>query len=183
VTARVQKHFARVDANHDGAITQDELQALKVGGKARAQRTGGPRNGAGFFERLDTNRDGQVTRAELDTARAQRKAANQQRGEGVFARLDSNRDGAISRAEFDAARQLRANAGQRQRPGLRMAGFGAHMFTMADANKDGRVTLQEATTAALQDFDMADANRDGQVTPQERQQLHQQMRGHMQHQG
>ena len=48
-----------------------------------------------------------------------------------------------------------------------MAGhmMGGRMFETADANKDGSVSLQEATDAALQHFDMADANRDGQITP------------------
>jgi len=46
---------------------------------------------------------------------------------------------------------------------------------MADLNKDGRVSLQEATTAALQHFDQADANRDGQITPEERRAMHQRM--------
>ena len=57
-----------------------------------------------------------------------------------------------------------------------MGSFGGHMFEMADANKDGRVTLQEAQAAALKHFDMADANRDGQVTPDERRQMHERMR-------
>jgi hypothetical protein len=59
---------------------------------------------------------------------------------------------------------------------MHMAGFGGHMFEMADANKDGRVTLQEAQAAALRHFDMADANRDGQVTPDERRQARERMR-------
>ena len=50
------------------------------------------------------------------------------------------------------------------------------MFEMADANKDGRVSLQEAQAAALQHFDMADTNRDGQITREERKQMHQRMR-------
>ena len=50
------------------------------------------------------------------------------------------------------------------------------MFEMSDSNKDGRVSLQEATAAALQHFDMADANRDGQVTRDERKQMRQRMR-------
>ena len=63
--------------------------------------------------------------------------------------------------------------------GMRMHRFGGmmggHMFDMADANKDGRVTLQEATDAAARHFDMADANRDGRITPDERRQMHRQM--------
>ena len=50
------------------------------------------------------------------------------------------------------------------------------MFELADGNRDGRVTLQEATNAALRHFDTADLNRDGQLTPQERMQMHQRMR-------
>jgi hypothetical protein len=48
---------------------------------------------------------------------------------------------------------------------------------MADANHDGRVSLQEATAAALQHFDRADLNHDGKLTPEERRQAHQLMRG------
>jgi Ca2+-binding EF-hand superfamily protein len=50
------------------------------------------------------------------------------------------------------------------------------MFDMADANRDGRVTLQEATAAAYRHFDMADVTRDGQITREERIQMHQKMR-------
>jgi Ca2+-binding EF-hand superfamily protein len=49
------------------------------------------------------------------------------------------------------------------------------MFEMADANRDGRVTLQEAQAAALRHFDMADVNHDGQITPDERKQMRQRM--------
>jgi Ca2+-binding EF-hand superfamily protein len=51
------------------------------------------------------------------------------------------------------------------------------MFTMADTNHDGRVTLAEAQAAALQHFDMVDTNHDGQISPDERMQMHQRMKG------
>ena len=54
--------------------------------------------------------------------------------------------------------------------GLKMHG---HMFDMADANHDGKVSLQEMTDAALRHFDRADANHDGRITPEERMQMHQ----------
>jgi hypothetical protein len=64
--------------------------------------------------------------------------------------------------------------------GMRMAGmhrgFGAHMFTMADLNKDGRVSLAEAQQLALQHFDRADLNHDGTLTREERRQARQQLR-------
>ena len=111
----------------------------------------------------------------------------------MFDRLDTNRDGSISRAEFEAAptrherRVVIRNDGQpgahreglRMRRGMRMGmgmGLRGAMFDMADANRDGRVTLQEATAAAYRHFDMADANRDGQVTREERMQMRQRMR-------
>jgi Ca2+-binding EF-hand superfamily protein len=134
-----------------------------------------------MFARLDTNRDGFITQAESQAARAAFKgragqrdldpAARQQRADRAFERLDTNRDGSISRTEF-AARGGRDGA---RHAGFRRDGnFGQRIFAMADLNRDNRVSLQEATTAALQHFDRADLNRDGQVTPQERQQMRQQ---------
>lgn len=152
---------------------------------------------AEHFAKLDTNRDGAVTKAEADSAKAalrgqwaeRRKDRREDRREHAFERLDSNRDNAISRAEWDAhAAQRDQRIASRDhdgdgRPnhrgggrGMHMAGSNGHMFEMADANKDGRVTLQEAQAAALRHFDMADANRDGQITPDERRQARERVR-------
>ena len=190
VAAKVQQHFARVDTNRDGAITQAEVQALQAKrGERLAKRADrqGRRDPAQRFQRLDTNRDGQLTRAEIDAGRAARAQAAAVRGQRMFERLDTDRNGAISATEFQARQQLRgqrsAKRGERlQRRSANGGRFGGHMFAMADANKDGRVTLQEAQTAALRHFDMADANKDGQVTREERRQMRQNMRGHTAHQ-
>lgn len=151
VTQRVQTMFARMDANRDGFLTQEEARSMAT--QARQQR-------------------GQ---------RAADPARREQRMDQAFARMDLNRDGAISRAEFD---QVRAQRGERRAErgmrGKRMAGMramGGRMFETADANRDSRVSLAEATTAALQRFDQADRNRDGQITREERQQARQQLRG------
>lgn len=151
VQAKVVKHFARVDADRDGFVTKAEADAAMQAfrGKRAEKRTERREH---RFERLDTDGNGAITRAEWDAAQAKR----QQR---VAAR-DHDGDGRHDRARF----------GHRG-----MAGFGGHMFETADANKDGRVSLQEAQTAALQHFDMADTNRDGQVTREERKQMHQRM--------
>ena len=157
-----------------------------------------------MFERLDTNRDGFVTKAEAQAARgnhAERIIKRMQRhggGEGVrgapnrgamFDRLDTNRDGSISRSEFEAAPRRQehrvvirdrdgaaAPGAVREMRGMGMVGLAGHMFDLADTNRDGRVTLPEATAAAYRHFDMADSNRDGQVTREERIQMHQKMR-------
>ena len=59
-------------------------------------------------------------------------------------------------------------------------GLRGRMFDMADANRDGRVTMAEGTAAAYRHFDMADANRDGQITRDERLQMRQRMRAERQ---
>ena len=157
VQAKVAEHFAKVDSNRDGVITKAEADAATQASHAK------------FADRMKERRD--------------------DRRENMFERLDSNRDGAVSRAEWDAGAAQREQRmasrdkdgnGRRDWHGKGMRGgmgsMGGHMFEMADANKDGRVTLQEAQTAALKHFDMADTNRDGQITPDERKQVHERMR-------
>jgi len=156
VQTKVAEHFARMDSNRDGVLTKAEADAAAEafrGKRAEHRKERRAERGEQAFEKIDANRDGSITRAEWDSAQAQR----QQR----IAARDHNGDGRPDRARF----------GHRG-----MGGFGGHMFEMADANKDGRVTLQEAQTAALQHFDMVDTNRDGRITPDERMQMHQRMR-------
>ena len=156
------------------------------------------------FAQLDTNRDGFLTRQEADAGRSAMKEQFRerfgQRGEwsgkgrdpaAAFDRLDTNKDGSISRDEFAKGREMRierrvelkdgqpapgAPGGEHR--GMRHMGammMGGRMFDMSDANKDGRVSLQEATDAAVRHFDLADANHDGRLTPEERRTMHRQM--------
>jgi hypothetical protein len=160
MVARVREHFAQLDANKDGVLTKDEAEA---GRKVLKERV----------------------RTRLTERREQRMQGHDPKA--AFDRLDANKDGAISRDEFSQHREQRierrterrANAAPGAQRGMRMHRFGGmmggHMFDMADGNKDGRVTLQEATDAAVRHFDMADANRDGRITPDERRQMHRQM--------
>ena len=153
VQARVAEHFAKVDANRDGFITKAEADAQMTQARAkfaerRAERRDDRREHR--FEQLDTNNDGSLNRAEFDTAHAKHDARVADRG-GKHMGKAMHRMGGMHR-------------------------FGGHMFEMADANKDGRVSLHEAQAAALQHFDTADLNRDGQITREERQQTRQRMR-------
>ena len=97
----------------------------------------------------------------------------------AFDRLDANKDGTISRDEFAKGREQRIEQRivmrEKGKDGTRgamrmhrMGGMGERMIVMADTNKDGRITLAEAQTLALQHFDQMDTNRDGKVTSEER---------------
>ncbi|HET7817503.1 MAG TPA: calcium-binding protein [Sphingomicrobium sp.] len=165
VQAKVAEHFARLDTNRDGFVTKAEAEAGKqaMRGKMRER----------FAERLEGRGEGQAGARLADRGAA-------------FDRLDTNRDGAISRQEWDAGRVIREErmvirreggpGGHRMGMGMGMGGLRGHMFEMADADKDGRVSLAEAQAAALRHFDMVDTNRDGRITPDERGKMRHQMR-------
>ena len=140
------------------------------------------------FTMLDTNKDGFITKAEMDAGKSamkdRRASRKEERGAKMFDRMDSNHDGSITRQEFDSAHQAMAGRmdghgrrGMHRMGMMHAAGMGGRMFDMADADKDGRVSLQEATTAAAAHFDRADTNHDGTITPDEMRSAHQAMRG------
>ena len=114
----------------------------------------------GNFARIDTNRDGFLTAAESQAAR---EVALSARFNASFDALDSDKNGSISRPEFIAANR-KAIAAATGGKGLEDRAFAA-----ADSNKDGRVTLAEALTPALAEFNAADTNKDGSLTIAERQ--------------
>lgn len=138
------------------------------------------------FARADSNRDGFVTREEIqarvEARRGQRQERRGERRERRFEQLDSNNDGVLSRAEFEAPRALRGgdrgerramragHRGQRfaHRGGMR-GGFGGRGFARLDLDRDGRIALAEARSAALQRFDRLDSDRDGTISAGERQ--------------
>ena len=158
VIQHVRKLFARLDTNHDGYLTKEELGTIH-------------RPMMGLHG--DTQR-----RFEGHGMMMADRAA-------MFDRLDTNQDGVISRQEFMAAHpplyehhamiSPGGPEGAPGAPGIRMHGMAMveHLFEMADSNHDGRVSLQEAEAAALAHFDRADLNHDGKITPEERQQMRQ----------
>ena len=148
VVARTQRMFAMLDSNRDGALDAAELAA--TGDKA-GDRHDGDRAGIGGGERMPLDRN------------------------AMFDMIDANHNGAIDRDEFARAPMPHhdgmAGGGGKHGMGGGDGGHGGgmgRMLAMADANRDGRVTLQEATDLATRRFDMTDTNHDGQVTPEER---------------
>lgn len=127
LTAQLDQHFAKLDTNSDGQITQAERDAQH---KVRADDR---------FKQIDADGNGQISRAEFDAAHAKRKDMRGERGDemggprmgrhghrgahGGPGMMDANKDGTVTKAEF----QSRALA----------------MFDRLDTNKDGQVTQQE----------------------------------------
>jgi Ca2+-binding EF-hand superfamily protein len=124
--------FDRIDANHDGKITQAEADAAQ---QAHEQAMGGKPAHAhavaigGLFARADTNKDGVVSRAEFDTLASQWhgrfERAGMHRGFAgrMFDTADTNKDGRVSLAEAQAV--------------------ALQHFDRADLNHDGKLTPEE----------------------------------------
>jgi Ca2+-binding EF-hand superfamily protein len=116
--------FQKLDANHDGKITPDEMQAMmqrfrdrggrggQPGGDTPPPPPGGPDGGrwhghdrGRMFEKLDTNHDGRISREEMRAA-ADRK----------FDKMDTNHDGFIDKAESEAAHKMHRPRGDMAPP-------------------------------------------------------------------
>ena len=154
--------FEQLDTNKDGKVTPQEAQAAKDK----------------LFGEFDVNGDGVVT---ADEAKQAISAKRQRRMEERFARQDANGDGKLSASEADmpAKRFERLDTnkdklltkdemrgGLQQGGGKRGKGAGGYVGQL-DANKDGKVTREEARTAAKRYFDRMDKNADGVITKDE----------------
>ena len=134
-------------------------------GPPAAASQGGRGPGA-LFDEMDTNKDGRVTWDEAWTF-VQRR----------FASADSDRDGALTRQEAEALRPAgrrpegaRGGGGGTAAPAdqaARQSRFGDVIFRSIDANRDGRVTLDEVRPAIEARFRGLDADADNSVTRNE----------------
>ena len=88
-----EQHFAKLDSNGDGFVTQAELDAHRTEREARFEEKRGDfkEHGIKMFSQFDANGDGVV-----DQAEALKMA------ETRFSKLDTNNDGAVERSEFKA---------------------------------------------------------------------------------
>lgn len=124
----------------------------------------GNARGPGFlFDQMDGNKDDRVTWDEAWRYTQQR-----------FAATDADRDGGLSRQEAEALRPAGRRpdgAAQPRQPtpeqAARRARFGDMMFRSLDANRDGRVTLDEVRPMLEARFRGLDANADNAVSRSE----------------
>ncbi|MGE3745979.1 MAG: EF-hand domain-containing protein [Sphingomonadaceae bacterium] len=125
VEAKVKEHFAKVDANKDGAITREEADAFKTARRAEMRDK--------RFAMLDADKNGSISREEFDAHHAGgkdkghhmggRHGGKDMMGGRMFAKADANNDGKVTMAEATAK--------------------ALEKFDRADANKDGTVTPEE----------------------------------------
>ncbi len=119
-----------------------------------------PRGPAGIFARIDANGDGRISQEEGWSFVQAR-----------FAEADRHKDNALALEEATSARLLPPPAPLAGGPppppremGPLQARMVAMMFRGADANRDGRVTLDEIRPLAEARFRAFDANGDNGIT-------------------
>ncbi|HEX6119652.1 MAG TPA: EF-hand domain-containing protein [Dongiaceae bacterium] len=100
-----------------------------------------------YFDRLDQKKQGFITLADMQRIEAK-----------AFKRTDDNRDGEITLSEYNFGipddRQDVIDRFTRR-------------FRLADADSNGRVTMDEYMAFCARVIDAADTNKDGQVTKEE----------------
>ncbi len=141
VEAAVKSHFAAMDGNKDGQVTQDEIRAMHAARRAERRDA--------HFAAMDKDSNGQISKAEFDAAHSGDQAMQK-------------RDRSARRGAMGKKGHMGAENGPRG-----MMGDG-RLFAMADANKDGSVSLSEALSARLARFDAADSDKNGILSPEER---------------
>ena len=87
---RLLRNFDAIDANHDGVISDDELQAW------HAARLHKPGSEGKAFTSLDANGDGRIERGELP---------DDPRARAWFDAADANHDGVVTKEEARVARE------------------------------------------------------------------------------
>ena len=122
----------------------------------------GPRGPGAIFDEMDANKDSRVTWDEA-WAFVQRR----------FNAADADRDGGLTRQEADALRPANrrpggpqgsgGNAGTPAEQAARQSRFGDVVFRGVDANRDGRVTLDEVRPAIEARFRGLDADGNNAV--------------------
>jgi Ca2+-binding EF-hand superfamily protein len=181
---RAKKAFERIDADKNGAISFEEFQA----GKGPHARQAPPD--------LDTDKDGKISFDEFKAHKPANPPANapaitDEQLKAAFDKMDTNKDGFLSADDKPQGRPGFAGPGfggpgfGGKHPFGGPQGFRGHgpkgpAFFGADADKDGKITLDELKAAKGPDgntiaadkaqamFDKLDTNKDGAISKDDR---------------
>lgn len=134
--------FDRMDADGDGKITREEIDA----------------HAAARFSAADADGDGFLTPEEL---RAEASARHKQRVTRMIERFDKDGSNSLDAAELEAAGEARMDRMHARRAG--------RMFERMDADKDGKLGMEEmhGRHGPSRMFDRLDANDDDVLTREE----------------
>ncbi len=151
--------FVLADSSRDAHLTWTELaawhqQQTALSGQRQAQRR------ASNFQKLDDDGNRLVDAREFGRSPA--------RG-AEFMRGDSNKDGSLTVAEYNAlVSSTQRGLTSTRRVRVPSLGTTPAWFRRADANRDNRLSVTEATASVLRTFDRYDTNRDSRLTADER---------------
>lgn len=118
----MDSEFRKMDANKDGALTRQEIEAFQ---KATSLVAAQQRNAA-LFQALDRDRNGQLSASEFSGLPMNVPQSN---GAQELAQVDGNRDGKATIVEYRAGKLVN--------------------FDRMDADKDGVVSVAEMRSAGL----------------------------------
>jgi Ca2+-binding EF-hand superfamily protein len=156
--------FAKIDANGDGSISQDELNQFL----SSPDGSGDKDRIAQLFNAIDTNQDGKIGKDENSASAAKPHRHHDHHGhagasaamsglvDGSFDALDTNHDGVVSTDELAAAG---INSGATKPTGS----------SESSGSGDSSTTSKGITDLFGQLFKQMDGNGDGQVTSDEKQ--------------
>jgi hypothetical protein len=138
VIARADQRFARLDADHDGRVTPDEVRATAGHRRDEARQP--------IFDRLDANHDGNISRDEFAQAHAAHAA--QEGPEGRHGGHMGSRPGGPGGPEGGRGRNAARMFGDQGFATLeQMRARALERFDRADANHDGTLTAAERHAA------------------------------------
>jgi Ca2+-binding EF-hand superfamily protein len=157
----VDRFLERYDKNKDGFIQRDELPE-------RLQHA---------FDQIDTNKDGKLSREELEKGfvylQRQRRPAD-----FIHVLVEMSQEDAASREElqyiYDLLRKMDKNNNGKLEPEELKAACDQfvcdrvdELIADLDANKDGKISKDEARGRLKEDFDKIDLNKDGFIDREE----------------